>query len=150
MALEASARSDIVNDMYEPDQRFPPPSSDDIAIWRYMDLAKFVSLLEDDALHFSRIDHQSDDYEGSISRAMLAAKRQKWAYLTDEEYAKHFKRPVGKEAMKTSFAYIFVNCWHMNEGESAAMWSLYQSGQPQDLQCAPRFGDSQNPSQTSA
>lgn len=119
--------------MYTPDPEFPPPPIDDIAIWRYMDLTKFLSLLEDDALHFSRIDHQSDDYEGSITRAMLAEQRQKWAYLTDEEYAKHFKRPIDKEAMKTNFAYIFLNCWHMNEGESAAMWSLYQGGQPQGL-----------------
>jgi hypothetical protein len=41
------------------DQRppaFVPPSNPEIPIWRYMDLAKFMSLLENEALHFARAD----------------------------------------------------------------------------------------------
>jgi hypothetical protein len=113
---------------------FPPPSNIDIPIWRYMDLAKFVSLLQDDALHFSRIDHQSDNYEGSITRAMLAEQRQKWHALSDDEYARAFPRPnPTPQQLENRFQYTYLNCWHMNEHESAAMWSLYQNGQPQGI-----------------
>jgi hypothetical protein len=39
-----------------------PP--DDAWLWRYMDLARFVSLLETNALHFTRL-----DVSGTRSRA---------------------------------------------------------------------------------
>lgn len=35
-------------------------------LWRYMDLSKFLSLLEDSSLFFTRIDHFQDAFEGSL------------------------------------------------------------------------------------
>lgn len=128
-----SARGAKVTGVYRDHPKFfPPPSNPDVPIWRYMDLAKFVSLLQDKALHFSRIDRQDDNYEGSITRAMVVERRQKWAYMSDDEYARAFPppKPGSQEAL---FQWVYVNCWHMNEVESAGMWSLYQSGQLQGI-----------------
>lgn len=35
-------------------------------LWRYMDLAKFLSLLDESSLYFTRIDHFNDPYEGAL------------------------------------------------------------------------------------
>ncbi|MDQ1391242.1 MAG: hypothetical protein QOF30_219, partial [Acidimicrobiaceae bacterium] len=47
--------------------------SDETTLWRYMDLPKFVSLLEKGALFFSRADKLGDPYEGSLTGPTLAA-----------------------------------------------------------------------------
>jgi hypothetical protein len=36
---------------------FEPPTDPDISIWRYMDLAKFLWMLQKKALFFARADH---------------------------------------------------------------------------------------------
>jgi hypothetical protein len=49
-----------------PHPSFPPPSDRGVKIWRYMDLAKFVSLLQDSSFHFCRADRLGDPFEGSV------------------------------------------------------------------------------------
>ena len=44
----------------------PRPSA---KLWRYMDLAKFLSLLDESSLYFTRIDHFNDPYEGALGVA---------------------------------------------------------------------------------
>ena len=44
------------------------PDDFDIPIWRYMDFTKYIALLIEKALFFSRADHLLDPFEGSISR----------------------------------------------------------------------------------
>ena len=41
----------------------------DLTLWRYMDLAKFLSLLDESSLYFTRIDHFNDSYEGALGVA---------------------------------------------------------------------------------
>jgi hypothetical protein len=36
-----------------------------------MDLTKLLSLLEDQALHYARVDQLSDPFEGSVPKSML-------------------------------------------------------------------------------
>lgn len=38
----------------------------DAKLWRYMDLAKFLSLLESCSLFFTRLDHFQDPFEGAL------------------------------------------------------------------------------------
>ena len=45
--------------------------SDDATLWRYMDLPKLLSLLEDKAIHFARVDQMTDPREGSVSEPTL-------------------------------------------------------------------------------
>ena len=46
-----------------------PP--DDATLWRYMDFTKFVSLLEKQALFFSKPDRLGDPFEGSLPKKNL-------------------------------------------------------------------------------
>lgn len=112
---------------YTPHPSFGTPSRDR-RIWRYMSLAKFISLLDTKALFFARSDRFRDPFEGSYPianrqlRAMEAeALRQRGmpeavAKLTQEgnpEFKRNFRR------------FVAISCWHMSDDESAALWDKY-------------------------
>jgi hypothetical protein len=110
---------------------FQQPSSPSISIWRYMDLTKFLWMIQRSALYFCRADLLGDPFEAHYTRAQLA-----WEAQIVEELKRHGGIPddLAQQAassfrrmtldFKQSF---FVNCWHMNDSESLAMWKLYTS-----------------------
>jgi len=111
-------------------------------IWRYMDFAKFVSILDNRSLYFSRADFLGDPFEGASG---IAERKEVW----DEFYMEFFRNairtvPGGRvpepEKIEEDAARLlrdfsasreaerrrtFVSCWHANEGESEALWRLY-------------------------
>jgi hypothetical protein len=100
---------------------FREPNDPDIKIWRYMDFTKFVSLLESKSLYFARSDLFEDMFEGSLSSATFAWRAGLWeGLLVDQEELEKFSK--AREQLRKQ---IFLNCWHMNARESAAMWKLY-------------------------
>lgn len=95
----------------------PPPESH---VWRYMDLARFLSMLEDSALHFVRADRMADAWEGSYSEVNVAQR--------PLIYGEHYEalESQREEIRKLQRASMYLNCWHVAEQESAAMWEIYQ------------------------
>jgi hypothetical protein len=95
-------------------------------IWRYMDLAKFESVLEKRALFFCRSDLFDDRFEGSYPRgaAVEAALPQMVAAVADDPSLRE-QLEKAKQMRKQLRESVLVNCWHINEHESAAMWKLY-------------------------
>lgn len=91
-------------------QRFFPPENPDVPLWRFMGFAKFVSMLEHEGLFFVRGNVLEDQFEGTYPRAN--AREQ----VPDE---------LATEVNQWARQWHLVNCWHMNEQESAAMWKLY-------------------------
>lgn len=105
---------------------FKQPSNPDIKVWCYMDFAKYVSLLDKSALWFSRSDKFDDRFEGSTPYRELELRR------THAESLENPQMQYGlyeheAEVNRSRRQWIYVNCWHMNENESAAMWRLYAS-----------------------
>ena len=96
---------------------FEAPDNPNIKIWRYMDFTKFVSMLDTQSLFFSRSDLLGDPYEGATSHANIEFDPNSWSNIFPD-YPKY-----------TEWArqWIYINCWHMNNHESAAMWKLYAS-----------------------
>ena len=47
-------------------------------IWRYLDLAKYMHLLETASLHFTRADRLGDPFEGSYSRPTIDVRQYHW------------------------------------------------------------------------
>ena len=129
----------------------------DSAIWRYMDFAQLVSLLDRRALFFCRADKLGDPFEGAWSNPTIEALR-----LNDKkEVIDHGDRVVlndmnlgpvitldtskfgtsqrpdadtlirawQKMLLKTKedARFTMVTCWHENDNESEAMWRLYAS-----------------------
>lgn len=123
--------------MHEEHPAFNAPSPADIPIWRYMDLPKFISMLEDQALHFVRADRISDAFEGASTKFSIDLLRVRFSQF-QHDYPTAAQVPADWQARMAAFfekqrQYTYLNCWHMNEHESAAMWEIYQSGQPQGI-----------------
>jgi hypothetical protein len=111
---------------------FPLPTNKDIPIWRYMDLAKYLAMLQRRSLFFARATLLGDPFEGSSTKMMVAQREYvKKNRAHDPALAAYKDMPdeafeFGNLAKFMVPKYL-VNCWHMNEGESAAMWKLYSS-----------------------
>ena len=98
---------------------FSEPEDKEISLWRYMDYAKFVSLLSSSCLHFARADLLGDPFEGAMSK-------QSKFYLpgpNGPEYVGEI--PSVAELRHQARLKTFVNCWHVSHHESDAMWRLY-------------------------
>ncbi len=49
---------------------FTPPDNVDVKLWRYMDLTRFVSMLEEKGVLFTRADLFDDKFEGTMSKPL--------------------------------------------------------------------------------
>lgn len=122
---------------------FQSPPTVDATIWRYMDLAKFLSVLDKSALFFVRSDKftEVDPFEGYYTTANIQVENLKfeetseeWRERTKIRDERTFERVIHnmkwiREAVKAQRELIFVSSWHALEYESAAMWSLYVKSQ---------------------
>lgn len=121
----------------------------DMKIWRYMDLAKFISLLITESLYFPCPSEFDDPFEGFLPRSHIEAYSK---ILNDvfgpiielrNQLAKQFSGTIDLQqvddkisslslldASKKADKKFGISCWHKSEYESEAMWRLYSaSGQ---------------------
>lgn len=101
-------------------ESFSPPSSN-CKIWRYMDLTKFLSLLETRRLFFPRADKFDDPYEGAWSQASIKLLRDA---NTNEGIPPEMPEMIIDASLKLRQE-MFISCWFVSDHESAAMWQLY-------------------------
>jgi hypothetical protein len=92
--------------MYKEHYSFHSPSND-ITIWRYLDFTKFVDLILTSQLHFTRSDKFDDPFEGDLK-------------FKDFDV---YKCMFANQAITKK--YYFLNCWHINEDQSDAMWKIF-------------------------
>jgi hypothetical protein len=93
------------------------PANRAARLWRYMSFASFLSVLDRSALFFPSVATLAagDQYEGEPPLTRIRAARSKGL---DEPRRFRLECEV--------FAHLnFFNCWHMNDGESDAMWKVY-------------------------
>jgi hypothetical protein len=108
--------------MYKADRRILTPE-DNVRLWRYMDLSRFLQLVRSKRLYFSRISElkETDEWEGFPSAAFSSTIRSKFEGMAlDGDRVLHVV-----DVLKS---WAVVSCWHQNEYESVAMWKLYTSG----------------------
>lgn len=88
-------------------------------IWRYQDLSRFVSLLEESGLYFSQVGNLGDPFEGSLSKQMLDR--------LGVSVPRPGQRPTNNflETIGMARDLVYASCWHANDDESAAMWTQY-------------------------
>src|SRR5262245_61926723 len=123
--------------MFSAHPAFSQPSDNSISVWRYMDLSKFIWMIQRNALYFRRSDLMGDPFEGHYTKAIADQEEEYIRTLESNTavmsvpYAIDTAREVFRantinlpKQLKEKY---FVNCWHMNEEESAAMWKLYTS-----------------------
>lgn len=100
---------------------------DSAVIWRYLDFAKYVDLLDTRTLFFARSDRLGDPLEGSLSEASLERRRRRiesWSLSDDEklEYGCKLSATYRNTRLRT-----YISCWTVGEHENAAMWHIYSS-----------------------
>lgn len=125
--------------MHHPLFQAPSPQQ---RIWRYTDLAKFIAMLDQGALYLSNLIAlaESDPYEGHFPDSQVnvfAAIREmpiramRGFLNLDDSIDDHtvqllantnYEAVLSSEHRRNS---VYVNCWHMNDTESDAMWRLY-------------------------
>ena len=93
-------------------------------VWRFMDFAKYFSLISSSNLFFSRVDKLGDEYEGSLPVANQ--KFYTYAGFTQEErfekMQEEAKRALTQRIIRT---WRHANCWFMKSQESYLMWQAY-------------------------
>jgi len=121
--------------MIEQHPLFRQPVDQTVKVWRYINLAKFVRLLQTRSLFFARADRLGDPFEGSNTHAW--ANYWQWACAPGNETELGRVYPTMSadqargvvEGMRVErqkqLKRVFVSCWHASNVESAAMWSLY-------------------------
>ena len=108
--------------MYRDNSEIEKPNDDD-RVWRYMDFTKFVSLLNNSALHFTRGDKLEDPFEGSFPRVNVQLRPRRYKGKMPPREIKSLS-----EFYRQFVKHTFVSCWHLNTYQSAAMWKLYLQG----------------------
>lgn len=113
--------------MYTEHPVFIQPHNENIKIWKYMDFTKFFSMLDSNSLYFSRSDKLGDPFEGSWPRRNITARK----LIPHRDIPAPLQQKLREaqklypETMDTWRRFVALNCWHMNNNESAAMWKLY-------------------------
>ncbi len=115
--------------MFQEHPIFHEPDDNQI-IWRYMDIAKLISLLDRNELFFVRSDKLEDRFEGIVSKPSIDTMKESFeTYIENSKIENH----AGFDKIRETFINssklfkrtIFINSWHMNNTESIAMWKLY-------------------------
>lgn len=86
-------------------------------IWRYMSFTKFLNLISEESLFFCRGDKFHDPFEGKYGKYNLENRDS--IYQTDMSLLIDLSEHARSK--------IYINCWHINNDESAAMWQLYST-----------------------
>lgn len=96
---------------------------DNNKLWRYMDFSKFIDILENNSLFFTRADKFEDKFEGSYPKG----NKIEWEKRQRGKYDDNFKEFINWQSLviKKLRKYTCISCWHANEFESDAMWKLY-------------------------
>ena len=90
--------------------------SDDAVLWRYTELVKFIDLLENRRLWFTRLDRPGDPREGCLTDLELRQLRDAASPENAEAHLRAVHQTLRQET--------FVNCW-TERAESMALWDLH-------------------------
>jgi hypothetical protein len=90
-------------------------------VWRYISVTSLLNILQTETIWFPRITilRTIDPYEGLLPASLKML-------LDDKERAIASGVPT-TSAVEAHTNRACVNCWHMKDDESAAMWNLYSS-----------------------
>lgn len=129
--------------MWKQHPDIPFPADDKAVIWRFMDFPAFIDFLDSSSLHFSRLDALEDPFEGygtamdylkfklpeQIFRASGGTsvqprdKLEQWRAQQARDYEQNQALTLLRRIQVAETSW--VNCWHLIEEESVALWKIY-------------------------
>ena len=110
--------------MMEPYDDFDPKGAHETVIWRYIDLAKLVLMLDERALVFPTADLLGDPWEGSPGMQNVQLMGQRIADI-EGEGPRREAVATWETGHRNQLCSHGVSCWHVSTTESPAMWQLY-------------------------
>lgn len=114
---------------YKEEKIFIDPEGGDYLLWRYIDFTKLVSLLQKQSLFFPSVRtlREIDPWEGKWPKKSLlnieegyGLQKKELDLEGDDDITE-----ITKTATEGGINSTFINCWHYNNNESAALWRLY-------------------------
>ena len=111
----------------------PAPNT---VVWRYMTLGKFLSLLQNRALYFRRLDRLTDAFEGTLTKAQKATHERRQAELP-------FAGLSGSSPalVESTRANTIVNCWCTHPTEDELMWNTFVGAGREGVAISSTAGD---------
>jgi hypothetical protein len=104
---------------------FDTPQDMDLCLWRYLDLAKFLSMLSTSSVAFVRADLLGDEWEGALTASMARARDQEIARVEALPPQPVTAIPFDAASRKAMRESAYISCWRMSPTEDAAMWGVY-------------------------
>lgn len=99
--------------MYEHHRSIRTPN-DDLIIWRYMDLWKFLDIIDNKRLYLSRADSFDDKFEGRITNRKVRKFDDNHPLRKIDDYSEF--------ALKKC---TYISSWTCSENESYPLWKIY-------------------------
>lgn len=91
-------------------------------LWRYMDLSKFVSLIEKNTLWLARADTFRDKHEGRFPDDMRTTIEKAYEEFDDNDSSVVKDADDFQDYLRKN---TFISCWHKNFDENMVMWEIY-------------------------
>ena len=114
---------------YQENYIFEKPDDKQQKIWRFIDLEKYENLLKTSTLYFARSDKLGDELEGTrtdIERMLVQKDKEKLAEMLHwNEQDKQRMKQLDSATDRDLLQHIFVNCWHMYNGDSKVLWDMH-------------------------
>ncbi len=111
--------------MFIKNQNIQTPNGNTI-IWRYMELEKFLHLILNKQLFFSRLSKMTDKYEGTLPGELV---KRRIIQIAQKNKADPFEAVAKEQREIEEFRnFTFINCWSINRNESYALWKIYLRG----------------------
>lgn len=106
---------------------FSDPPEDDTNLLRYMDFAKFMSLLENQALFFVRADKLSDPYEGAPPDHNVEYWYQQHSGLFKDTFNEMQVKTM-EYIYKNNRRFSLINCWNESDKDLSVLWQKFTQG----------------------
>lgn len=106
-----------------------------VKICRYMDFVKFMSLLQNRSLYFSRADKFEDLEEGGVPEKNLKQYLNMYGFLMKDDKGIFDNLTMEEKKDKLLERYMeqrrrtYISCWNKFESESYALWKIYAPNQ---------------------
>jgi len=91
-------------------------------LWRYMDLSKFISLIDKNALWLARADTFRDKHEGRFPDDMRKTIEQAYETFEDNDSSEVKDADDFQDYLRKN---TYISCWHKNFDENMVMWEIY-------------------------
>ncbi|MBA7585008.1 hypothetical protein ES708_26977 [subsurface metagenome] len=110
--------------MYTSTPEIRTPNGNTI-IWRYMGIDKFLHLITQNQLFFTRLSKMTDKYEGTLPERNFIKRMNELIQKGIDPFPKALKEKKNLESFRN---FTFLNCWTIGREESYALWKIYLGG----------------------